>query len=299
MKSKAYITRIAIALVTLLILPAPAFPLGLEKRETILPSGTESGLQNPAAIWFDRIRGYLVVANTHARQVLVLNRQGQVLKVIGKEGEVTFPIAVGGKGDGTLFVAEKGSEGLKIFPRYDSLTEKESGLLDLAPFRRSTLVQPVALHLDEEGKLYVLDRGNRQVLVFGSDGKFRFAILDVGDPADLAVDASGNIFLADPGFGGIRVFAPTGKWLRTIGGYTSQFREPLRARGVTVDRRGRVWLVEEASQRIRALDSFGNLLFTMEAGLVIPADIVTDGNDNLFVLEQGGNRITSFHIREF
>lgn len=291
--------RIAIALVTLLFLSTPAFPLGLEKRETILPSGTESGLMNPAALWFDKIRGYLVVANTHARQVLILNRQGQALKVIGREGEVTFPVAVAVKGDGTLFVAEKGSESLKIFPRYDSTTETEFTLLDLVPFRRISTVQPVALHLDDDGKLFVLDRGNRQVLSFGSDGKFRFAILDAGDPTDLSVDASGNIFVADPGFGGIKVFTPQGKWMRTIGGYSNQFKEPVRARGMTVDRRGRVWVVEEAGQRIRALDSFGNLLLTVEAGLILPVDIVIDGNDNLFVLEQGSNRITGFRIREF
>lgn len=294
-----FVRQIAAAMITLLFAAAPAFPLGLEKRGGILPTGTESDLRNPASFWYDKIRNFLVVANTHGRNVLVLSRQGQLIKAIGADDGVTFPTAVAAKRNGTLYVAEKGSEGIKVFQRYDSQVREEHQLIDLGPYRRSTSIQPVALHLDEAGKLYVLDRGNRQVLVFDVNEKFQFAIPNVGDPADLWVDPSGAIMVADPGLGGIRVFTPKGKWQRTIGGYSSQFREPLRVKGLTLDRRGRIWVVEESNQKIRALDAFGNLLVTIESGVVMPADIVADDQDNLYVLEQGGNRIAVFHISEF
>lgn len=288
-----------ISLVLLFYAAAPAFPLGLEKVGVITPSGMDTGFLNPAGIWYDNLKGFLVVANTHARQVAVLNRQGQALKVLGKKGDPGFPVAVAGNREGTLYIAERNGESLKVLPSYDSATIEEYRSLDLSPHRRSAPVQPVALFVDGDGKLYVADRGNRQVLVFDGSEKLKFAIPDVGEPADLWVEPSGNILVADPGFGGIRVYGPSGGWLRTIGGATGQFREPLRVKAMAADRRGRIWVIEEAGRKIKAIDSLGNLLLSLESGLTSPADMALDDEDNLYVLEQGSNRIAVFRITGF
>lgn len=289
----------AISLALLFITAAPAFPLGLEKMGVIIPSGMETGFLNPAGLWYDNLRGFLVVANTHAREVVLLNRQGQALRTLGRKGDPGFPLAVAGNRDGTLYIAERNSEKLKILPSYDSAVGEEYRSLELAAYRRPAPVQPVAIFVDGDGNLYVADRANRQVLVFGGSEKFRFAITDVGEPADLWVETSGNILVADPGFGGIRVYGPSGGWLRTIGGASGQLREPLRIKAMAADRRGRIWVVEEAGQRIKAIDSMGNLLFSRESGLSSPVDLALDDQDNLYVLEQGRGRIAVFRITGF
>lgn len=293
--------RIAgMALALLLTLAAPVLPLGLESAGVITPSGTGAGFLNPAGFWYDTLRGFLVVANTHARQIVVLNRQGQALKVLGKEGELGFPVAVTGDGDGTLYIAERNSESLKVVPRYDTEVEGEFRTFDLIPYRRSAPVQPVALHIDRQGSLYVADRGNRQVLAFDRDGKLKLTIPDVGEPSDLWVDRAGKILVADPGFGGIRVYSEKGMPLRTLGGrYSAQTREPLRVRGLAADRMGRIWVVEETGQGIKTIDSLGNLLLNFTSGISFPVDLAIDDQDNLFVLEQGGNRISVFRIVGF
>lgn len=287
-------------LTVLYIMPAPAFSLGLENARVIVPSGMDGALFGPSALWYDSLRGFLVVVNTQARRVVVLNRQGQTLKVLGKNKDLGFPIAVTGDREGTLFVAARNSETLMILDRYDTTIDEEYRTLDLSPHRRSSPVQPVALYLDKDGTLYVADRGNRQVLIFDRDGNFKSAIHDVGEPADLWVERTGKLLVADPGFGGIRVFNEKGMWLRTLGaGYTGLIKEPLRVRGLAADRLGRIWVVEESGQRIKAIDSLGNLLLTFAIGISFPVDLAIDDQDNLYVLDQGGNRIAVFRIVEF
>lgn len=281
-----------------LVTAAPALPMGLENAGVIIPSGLESGFQNPSAIWYDRVKGSLVVANTQARHVAVINRQGQAINVLGKNGEIGFPVAVAVSRDGTLFVAETNSEKLKIFPQYDAMVV-DFKTSDLSIYRRFAPVQPAALYIDREDNLYVADRGNHQVLIFNSAGKFKSAITDAGSPADIWVDLSGSILVADPGFGGIRVYSPQGAWQRTLGASTPQFKEPLRVKALTVDRRGRIWVVEEGGQKIKALDSAGNLVMTFVSGIFSPTDLALDEQDNLYVLEQGGNRISVFRISGF
>lgn len=297
--ARKFFEAAGISLALLLIAAAPSFPLGLEKMGVIIPSGMDTGFLNPAGLWYDNLRGALVVANTHARQVAVLNRQGQALKVLGKKGDQGFPLAVTGNREGTLYIAERNSESLKVLPLYDSASIEEYRKLDLSPYRRTAPVQPAALFVDGDGNLYVADRGNRQVLVFGSSEKLKFVIADVGEPADIWVEPSGKILVADPGFGGIRVYAPSGGWLRTIGGASGQFREPLRVKSMAADRRGQIWVVEEAGQKIKAIDSLGNLLVNTEGGLTSPVDMAMDDQDNLYVLEQGSNRIAVFRITGF
>lgn len=280
--------------------PAPSLALGLETLEAIGASGTDTGLLNPSAFWLDNLRGYLVVANTQARQVVVLNQQGQAVKVLGKKGELSLPVAVAGSGDGTLYIAERGSETLKVMTGYDTAVTEEYRPLDLLPYRRSASVQPVALHVDQGGNLYVADRGNRQIIVLDRDEKFKFSIQGVGEPTDLWVERTGEILVADPGFGGIRVYNAQGLPLRTLGsGFSAKFAEPLRVRGMAVDRAGRIWIVEEAGQKIKAIDSTGNLLLNYVGMFFSPVDLAVDDKDNLYVLEQGGNRISVFRITGF
>lgn len=285
-------------LALILVAAAPAFPLGLEKAGAITPSGMDVGLLNPTGLWYDNLRGFLLVANTHARQVVVLNRQGQALKVLGRS-DAGLPLAVAGDRDGTLYIAERSSESLKVLSSYDAAVSAEYRNLELSSYRRSAAVQPVALFVDAAGNLYVADRGNRQVLVIDAAGKLKTAITDVGDPADIWVEPAGKLLVADPGFGGIRVYGPSGAWLRTIGGGSGQLREPLRVKAMVADRRGRIWVVEESGQRIKAFDALGNLLANIEAGLTSPADLAIDDQDNLYVLEQGRNRIAVFRITGF
>lgn len=263
----------------------------------IAPFGADAALLSPTGLWHDDLRGYLLVANPLLRQVTVMDLKGHPVKVIGKGGDLRYPGAVAATRGGTLFIAGRESEIVKVLDGYDAVAAEAYRDLDLSQHRRAAPVQPSALFADGNGHLYVADRGNRQILAFGADEKLKFSIKDVGEPADIWVDRSGKIYVADPGFGGVRVYDDRGKHLRTLGNSSGQAREPLRVKALAVDPRNRIWVLEEGGRGIKALDPNGNILFSMGGeGLFSPADLALDRHGNLYVLEEGGNRISVFSI---
>jgi len=140
--------------------------------------------------------------------------------------------------------------------------------------------------------------------VFDRQQRFKLAIPDVGEPTDVAAGA-GVIYVADPGFGGIRVYDAQGRRLRTIGTDPGRFPAPLRVKALAIDRRERLWVLEEADQGIRVLDTFGNLLlnypFSPGGGWRIfsTVDMTIDPDRFIHVLEQGTGLIRVFRIHEF
>lgn len=289
-----------LALIILLATVAPVLPIALEQQNIItISSEGDAGLRNPLSISYDELRGFLIVANTGGQRVMALNRGGAVVKVFGRGNDLQLPHAVTVTNEGDLLIAERGSESIKFLSQYYSGSDEEYNKLDLSQYRRIGKVQPSSLFVNKDGKLYVADRYNRQILIFGSDRKFRFSITDIGEPTDIWV-SYGKIFLSDSGFGGIRVYSEEGGMLPALGLSPARFREPLRVKALAADRRGRIWVIEE-SGGIKAIDSFDNLLLTIKpeaSGLFSPVDMTIDENNNLYVLEQGGNRISVFHIAE-
>jgi len=282
----------------------PCFSLGLDQTDVITPRGTERGLLAPLGFTYDSFRGLFIIANTEAHRVDLLSREGDSFKVMGREGNLRLPRAVAAGNDATLFVALKDSEIIKVLPQYDSGTGEDFTDLNLASYRQRRPVQAVALNVDRDGNLYVADRGNRQVLAFDRQQRFKFAISDVGEPTDVATGA-GTIYVADPGFGGIRVYDGRGRPLRTIGADPARFPAPLRVKALAVDRQERLWVLEEADRGIKVLDSFGNLLLDYQfspggrMAILSAVDLTIDADRFLYVLEQGTGLIRVFRIREF
>ena len=297
---------------SLVVLAAVAFQLnvatvaalGLEGAGTINPGIGSTQLFGAKGLWFDAFREAIIVANTEANRVFVLNRQGAVSKILGDRQNLPLPVAVASDGDATLFIALRDSETIKVLRQYDSGTGEEYTDLNLSEYRVKSAVQPVALFMDQDGNLHVADRGNRQIIVLDKRLSLKLQIPNVGEPSDVWVVA-GRIYVADPGFGGIREYDGNGRMLRTLGTMPGQYHEPLRVKALAIDRNGRLWLLEEANRGIKAIDANGNLLARFGSAqlggleLFNIADLAIDRENNLYVLEEGTNRIAVFRIRDF
>ena len=88
----------------------------------------------------------------------------------------------------------------------------------------------------------------------------------LNQPRGAAVDAQGNLYVADTGSHTIQVFAPDGKFMRTIGGLGSgdgQFNEP---RGVALDAQGNIYVADTWNARVVKLDKDGNFLAAWGTG---------------------------------
>ncbi len=278
----------------------PVLALGLVKVRELDPAPGGNRLLAPADMVRDQRRDTLVVSDTEGGHVFLLDFHGNARTVLGKEGRLQLPTALAVSREGTLYIAERNREVLKVLEDYDSPEKEVYQDLDLSPYRWSKPVEPAALYVDPGGNLLVADKGNRQVLVLGPgpEPELKLRILKVGAPVDLWAD-DGRILVADARSGAIRVYDRTGRLQRTLGDAPSRRPVPLRPAAFTVDRRERIWVVEPTGG-LRVLDLLGNERFRMPDGTFLdPSSIESDPRGAILVLERGGNRILEYERSEF
>ena len=197
--------------------------------------------------------------------------------------------------------------------------------------RSAQLDNPVAVAADGKGNLFIADEGNHRVRRIAPDGfistvvgtgirgstppsPFGAALLN--SPRSVAVDSSGNLFIADSGnnrlikrtpSGATSLFAGTG-----VEGFsgdgerarTAQLRNPW---GVSVDGAGNVFIADTGNNRVRKVDAAGTITTiagsgnyfgpfgdggpALSASLSGPSGIAVDPEGNVFIADQGHNRV--------
>lgn len=110
-------------------------------------------------------------------------------------------------GGENLYVADAGLHLVVVFERRSSKVLSALGGYGGGDgeFRR-----PVDVAVDEEGRIYVADQGNRRVQRFDKEGKFLGAFGGCGAPANIEY-AAGRLYVADRDHGRVRVFDREGK----------------------------------------------------------------------------------------
>jgi DNA-binding beta-propeller fold protein YncE len=104
-------------------------------------------------------------------------------------------------------------------------------------------------------------------------------------PTGVSISPKGEIYVAD-GYGNARIhkFSADGKLLLSWGepgGEPGQFRLP---HSVRVDKRGRVWVVDQENHRIQIFDGNGNFV-TQLTNFVRPTDLCMNGDETVYVSE--------------
>ncbi len=169
------------------------------------------------------------------------------------------------------------------------------------------LVKPYAVAV-RRGRIFLSDSVERFVKVFDVPGG-RYTKIGVDDPGHLQkplgidVDRDGNLYAADATAKAVLVYAPDGRYLRTVGG-PKQFD---RLASVTVDPRGdRLYAVDIGGvdselHRVRVFDArSGEHLFDIGkrgAGpgeFNLPRDVAVGKEGRLYVVDGGNFRVQVF-----
>ena len=156
--------------------------------------------------------GRVFVADTHYHRIVVFDSEGTELERFGSfgtgPGEFVYPTDIAFAGDGTMFVAEYGTnDRIQVFSRDGAWlrTIGSNGRGDGALARP----QSIALSLDET-ELYVSDSCNHRISVFSVDGTWRRHLGQAGRevgafnyPYGLHVLADGSLLVSE--YGGDRI----------------------------------------------------------------------------------------------
>ena len=290
----------------LIFLPSLASPQNLS-----LTSYTQIGSQVPASpgnitsFWYDEFKERIFLVNTGSNLVEVFKSEGQFLYRIGEKGELQLPISAVSGSDNKVFILEQKSSILKIYQEQTKQLDTFN-LTQLEPSKKAWFTQ---LYLDKQQNLYLIDSGNRKILILdkdlkplaqvGTEKKSRFQQI-----TSLACDNSGRIFVADGLNSGILVFDKKGKFLFSFEKSSLEDRF-WRPQGIFWDIKNRIWVIDAGSASLKIYDTNGNLLQRIDSAnsgsypFFFPVQIAIDKYGLLYLLQQGKNQIEIFKVENF
>jgi sugar lactone lactonase YvrE len=186
---------------------------------------------------------------------------------------------------------------------------------DGGPATQASLSQPLFVALDGAGNLYISDAFNYRIRKVDTNGIIT-TVAGIDSPSGIVLDAEGNLYISkqdSPGSIGrvlkvdlnglITIFAGNGQSGDSGDGGPAVMAALTYPRGLAADSRGNIYIADSSIGKIRKVDSKG-IISTVagggsggdggpatQAGLGWPIDVAVDIAGNLYIAEQGSQRI--------
>ncbi|MDF2946623.1 MAG: repeat containing protein [Bacillales bacterium] len=290
-----------------LILPDMVTPLDTPPKHMYsIYGGFESeGLDNPYDMAY--IDGEIYVSDTQNARIVVFDVGGSMLRSFGEAGtafdKFGMPYGIDGDENGNIYIADLKHGAVKIFDKKGKF--KSLYLTDEA------FSAPTDIRI-KDNKIYVADVGlgkvvaydlktNKLVKEYGVDKKGKSKL---NAPNGVAVDDEGNVYVSNSSDSNIIKYDKNGKQLMIVNGSgskdgkgTSIFVQP---RGIGVDSRGRILVVDMINSTAYGFDSEGKKLFEFaERGseqdqITLPRGLFVDDNNFVYIADTALNRIQVF-----
>jgi len=222
----------------------------------------------------------------------------------GKNTKMSSPVHLAVGPDNTIWITDRVLKQLYVFDQ-DGKFIKTFHPNNDASYKWS----PLALAFDKAGDLYVTDVGDsekHQVLVMGPDGKVKAqwgssqqVVMSTDAPGKfyfpngIAVSGTGKdaiVYVADGDNRRVQEFSTTGTFIRIVNTSGTP-------RGMTLDKQGRLFVVDALAHRIDMYDSKGDMLTTFgENGtgpgqFSFPNDITFDARGRAFVTDRNNDQV--------
>jgi DNA-binding beta-propeller fold protein YncE len=211
--------------------------------------------KSPAGIAVDE-QGKVYVSDTGNGRIQVFNTKGKWVRSIGGKGsgprEFNSPSGIVVR-RGLLYVADTGNSRVQVLT-CDGIFIGQIAVKT----KKDEMKAPVAVALDVQNRVYVLDADDNNVRIFdpagaqldkfGSRGK---GTEGFNKPQGLAVDNRGSIYVADTGNYKLKKFNAEGRLLGSLGSEgdgPGQFRE---AAGIDINRDGKIFLLDAGKNTLQ------------------------------------------------
>jgi len=186
--------------------------------EQFIPGG-KGELKVPVNCFVDE-KGYLYIADSERKQIVVFDDQGNYFNSFG-ESENFKPVDVFAC-DNKIWVSNLAGHQLNVYSG-DSTFELQNTFPEPGTGETS-LFSPTNLFV-HDSNVYVTDFGDFKIKKFSYDGEFISSFGTYGQgigqlarPKGIAVDRDANLFVVDAGFENIQIFNREGKLLMHFGG---------------------------------------------------------------------------------
>lgn len=283
-----------------LVPPAAPAPFPEITRVAVYQSQPgEQFLRSPLAMALDEKNGDIIVTSFESGEVVVLDKNGAVIKRLGMDAGLVTPYGVAMDDKGKIYVSEVKTGFLKILSPSGTLVDQ----IELSKVMGKSIA-PGRITLDQKGLIYISDLNNNEILVFNGKGDFVRA-LGAFDYLQKAGAIGDKVVGLSAQGKAVKVFTKEGTLLHSFGDHGDSIERNMSfPTGFAVDAKGRLWIADAFQHRLKVFSLDGKFLFNfgrMEetaGGFFFPVDICFDGTGRLFVLEKGANRIQVFQIAD-
>lgn len=233
--------------------------------------------------------GIIYVCDVGQRRVVTLDLKNRSFGYLTADRRLTNPVNICVQDDGTKYVADPTAGAVFVFDRSNALRAILGKELEISPIDVA-IRGPYCYVTDfASNQVVVLDKETGQeVQRIGEegDGEQQFTLI-----SDLTFGSDGTLYVTDKLKAKIFEFDPSGNLKRTLGRLGKNIDELVRPKGVAIDDRGRIWLVDASTEVAKIYNQAGHLLLFFglpgnAPGMMnLPAKIVLD-YDNVDLFER-------------
>ena len=247
--------------------------------------------------------GLVAVADRGNNRIQIFDKQGAFVQSI--TNNLNSPLGVTSDSRNRIFVTDQNNK-LFCFDETGQLLSSTDGTESGAG--QSRLQNPTQLVCSNDNRVYVSDSGNRRIAVFDSSNSvsllqlkgFGAAGSSLGSlylPHSVTVDTDGTVYVSDHGTGYISVFGNDGLFKYRFGGPDILANpQGLAISSLTVV------IANTGANNLKVFSKSGAFLKTIgssgtQAGqFQSPSDVSLDSDGNIYVADQGNNRVQKFDL---
>ncbi|MBN1136186.1 MAG: NHL repeat-containing protein, partial [Anaerolineae bacterium] len=225
------------------------------------------------------------------------------------DGEFKEPWGITVDGDGRVYVADTWNHRIQVFESDGAFVAKWGSLQQMssAAGGESVFYGPRDLVVDNQGRLFISDTGNKRIMVFDRNGAYLAQWGGGGliagsfeEPVGLALDSDGDLYVADTWNRRVQSFGPGYNYIREwpVEGWfgESVVNKPY----VDVDSQGRVYVTDPEGYRVYVFDNDGTIVATWgrygteSDAFTMPTGIALDPAGYIYVTDPGSQKVLKF-----
>ena len=224
--------------------------------------------------------GKLYVCDVGKKMINVLDLQNNTFTYLTKDRRLTNPINIFIDDNGYKYVTDPIAKAVFVLGQDDQLKAILGKELDIKPI-------DVAVR---DNRCYVTDMNSNQVVVIDTatgEELLRIGSMDqelgaFGLIADVDLDGEENVYATDKGMAKVNIFDKNGLFKKTFGEPSDSVHGFGRPKGIAVDKKGRMWIVDTAAQVAKIYNPEGELLMYWgfpgygPGNMNLPAAIIVD-----------------------